>query len=107
MPTDFLQFVAEVAEDAVSFDGDVVAIASRARAGDKDAVAELIRAYAAIAVLTGIRLRPRWLRMPDAAQEAMIVLLRLIEGGSTTIEAELPSAIRESFAGLREPPSHS
>jgi hypothetical protein len=47
---DFLRFVTQAAEDAVTFDGDAAAIASRAREGDKDAVAELTRAYAAMAV---------------------------------------------------------
>ena len=103
-PADFLRFVTQAAEDAVNFDGDVVALASRARDGDKDAVAELIRAYAALAVLTGIRLRPHWLPMPDAAQEAMLVLGRLIEDGSTTIAVELPSAIGATFSGFRKPP---
>jgi hypothetical protein len=102
-PADFLQFVTKAAEDAVNFDGDAVAMAARARDGDKDAVAELTRAYAAIAVLTSIRLRPPWLPVPDAAQEAMLVLRRLIEDGSTTIAAGLPLAIGESFAELTEP----
>jgi hypothetical protein len=106
IPSEFLHFVTEVAEDAVNFDGDVVAMGLRARVGDKEAVAGLIRAYAAIAVLTGIRLRPLWLPVPDAAQEAMLVLRRLIEDGSTTIAAELPSAIGATFAGFRRPPDH-
>jgi hypothetical protein len=101
---DFLRFVTQAAEDAVTFDGDAAAIASRAREGDKDAVAELTRAYAAMAVLTGIRLRPSWLPMPDAAQEAMLVLRVLIEDGSTAIAAELPAAIEATFAGFRRPP---
>ena len=103
-PADFLRFVTQAAEDAVNFDGDAVAMASRARDGDEEAVAELTRAYAAIAVLRGTRLRPHWLPVPDAAQEAMLVLRRLIDDGSTTIAAELPSAIRATFAGFREPP---
>jgi hypothetical protein len=69
----------------------------------KDAVEQLTRAYAPIAVLTGVRLRPRWLPIPDAAQEAILVLRRLIENGSTTIAAGLPLAIGESFAELTEP----
>jgi hypothetical protein len=100
---EFLQFVTGAAEDAVGFDGNVVALAARARDRDKDAAAQLMRAYAAIAVLTGIRLRPRWLRVPDAAQEAMLVLGRLIDDGSTTIAAELPSAIGARFARLGPP----
>jgi hypothetical protein len=103
VPADFVHFVTQAAEDAVNFDGDVVAIASAARAGDKDAIAELTRAYAAIAVLTGIGLRPPWLQLPDAAQEAMLVLRRLIDAGSTTIAAELSSAIAARFRGLRPP----
>ena len=102
-PADFLQFVTQAAEDAVNFDGDAVAMAARAQDGDRDAAEELTRAYAAIAVLTGVRLRPRWLPIPDAAQEAMLVLRRLIENGSTTIAAELPSAIGATFARLRRP----
>jgi hypothetical protein len=102
-PADFLQFVTKAAEDAVNFDGDAVAMAARARDGDRDAVEELTRAYAAIAVLTGIRLRPPWLPVPDAAQEAMLVLRRLIEDGSTMIATELPSAIGATFARLRRP----
>jgi hypothetical protein len=99
-PADFLRFITQAAEEAVTFDGDVVALASGARNGDNDAVAELIRAYAAIACLTGIRLRPSWLPMPDAAQEAMLVLRRLIVEGSITIATELPSAIA---ANVRSP----
>jgi hypothetical protein len=76
---DFIESVTQAAEDAVNFDGDAVAFASSARGGDKEAVADLVRAYAAIAVLTGVRLRPPWLPTPDAGQEAMLVLLRLIE----------------------------
>jgi hypothetical protein len=98
---DFMEFVTRAAEDAVNFDGDAVALASAARGGDKDAVAHLARAYAAIAVLTGVRLRPPWLPVPDAGQEAMLVLLRLIEDGSTTIAADLPSAIEATFTKLR------
>jgi hypothetical protein len=103
-PAEFLQFVTEIAEDAVNFDGDEVELATRARNGEKTAVAELTSAYGAIAVLTAVRLRPRWLPAADAAQEAMIVLRRLIEDGPTTIAVELPSAIRTTFAGLRKPP---
>jgi len=100
---DFMQFVTQAAEDAVNFDGDAVAIASAARGGDKDAAANLTRAYAAIALLTGIRLRPPWLQVPDAAQEALLVLRRLIEEGSTTIATDLPSAIEATFKGFRPP----
>jgi hypothetical protein len=60
-------------------------------------------AYAAIAALTGIRLRPLGLPAPDAAQEAILVLRRFIDDGSTTIAAELPSAIAAKFRGLRPP----
>jgi hypothetical protein len=100
---DFIESVIQAAEDAVNFDGDAVALASSARGGDKEAVADLVRAYAAIAVLTGVRLRPPWLPIPDAGQEAMLVLLRLIEDGSTTIAVDLPSAIESTFMGLRPP----
>jgi hypothetical protein len=100
-PAEFMEFVTQAAEDAVNFDGDEVALASAARSGDKDAVADLTRAYAAIAVLMGVRLRPTWLKVPDAGQEAMLVLLRLIEDGSTTIAADLPSAIEATFTWLR------
>jgi hypothetical protein len=100
---DFIESVTQAAEDAVNFEGDAVALASSARGGDKEAVADLVRAYAAIAVLTGVRLRPPWLPIPDAGQEAMLVLLRLIEDGSTTIAVDLPSAIEATFMGLRPP----
>ena len=100
---DFMQFVTQAAEDAVNFDGDAVAMGSAARDGDKDAVADLTRAYAAIAVLTGVRLRPPWLQIADAGQEAMLVLRRLIEDGSTTIAVDLPSAIEATFTRLRPP----
>jgi hypothetical protein len=98
---EFMEFVTQAAEDAVTFDGDPVALASAARGGDKDAVANIVRAYGAIAVLTGVRLRPPWLPIPDAGQEARLVLPRLIEDGSTTIAADLPSAIEATFAKLR------
>lgn len=88
---DFLQFVTQAVEDAVTFDGDAATMASRAREGDKDAVTELTRAYATIGVLSGIRLRPSWLP-------------RLIQEGPTAIAVELPAAIEATFAGFREPP---
>jgi hypothetical protein len=100
---DFLQFVTQAAEDAVSFDDDAAVMALRARQGDRDAVAKLTRAYAAVAVLMGIRLRPPWLSKPDAAQEAMLVLGRLVEGGSERIAAELPAAIEGTYAGMNPP----
>jgi hypothetical protein len=81
-PTDFLRFVTETAEDAVQFDGDEFELAHRARNGDVTAVAELSSAYRAIAVLTAVRMRPLWLLAPDAAQEAMLVLDRLVRDGS-------------------------
>ena len=98
-----MEFVTRAAEDAVNFSGDAVALASAARQGDEDAVANLTHAFAAIAVLTGIRLRPPWLPAPDAGQEAMLVLRRLIEDGSSTIVVDLPSAIQATFMGLRPP----
>jgi hypothetical protein len=100
-PAEFMEFVTQAAEDAVNFDGDEVALASAARGGDKDAAANLVRAYAAIAVLMGVRLRPPWLPIPDAGQEAMLVLRRFIEDGSTSIAADLPSAIEAAFEKLR------
>jgi hypothetical protein len=102
-PTEFLRFVTEAAEDAVKFDGDEVQLTHRARSGDEIAVAELSNAYRAIAVLTALRLRPLWLPAPDAAQEAILVLGRLVKDGSTTIAVELPLAIRKTFAGFQSP----
>jgi hypothetical protein len=61
---DFMEFVTLAAENAVNFDGDAVALASAARDGDKNAVENLVRAYSALAVLTGIRLRPLGSRSP-------------------------------------------
>ena len=71
------------------------------------AIKELSSAYRAIAVLTALRLRPLWLPMPDAGQEAMLVLDRVVKDGSTTIAIDLPLAIRKMF-GLRPPdaPDH-
>jgi len=100
---DVLRFVTETTEDAVKFDGDEVELAQRARNGDMTAVKELSRGYRAIAVLTALRLRPLWLPAPDAAQEAMLVLDRLVKDGSTTIAVDLPLAIRKTFSGLRPP----
>jgi hypothetical protein len=102
-PTEFLRFVTQTAEDAVKFDGDEIEFAHRARDGDVTAVKELSNAYRAIAVLTALRLRPRWLPAPDAGQEAMLVLDRLVKDGSTTIAIDLPLAIQKTFAGLRPP----
>jgi hypothetical protein len=102
-PTEFLRFVTETAEDAIKFDGDEGQLAHRARSGDEIAVAELSSAYRGIAVLTAVRLRPPWLPAPDAAQEAMLVLDRLVKDGSTTIAVELPVAIRQKFAALQPP----
>jgi hypothetical protein len=104
---EFMEFVIQAAEDAVNFHGDAVGLASAARGGDKDAIAYLARAYGAIAVLMGVRLRPPWLPVPDAGQEAMVVLLRLIEDGSTTIAADLPPAIEATFTKLRPPDNGS
>jgi hypothetical protein len=103
-PPEFRQFVSEASQEAVDFDGDEVGLAARARNGDETAVAELMRAYAALAVLTALRLQPTWLPASDAAQEAMIALQRLIEAGSTTIAVELPSVIQTTFGRLSKPP---
>ena len=100
---EFVRFVTETAEDAVKFDGDEVELAHRAGTGDVTAVKELSSAYRAIAVLTAMRLRPPWLPRPDAAQEATLVLDRLVNDGSTTIAVELPLAIQKTFAGFRLP----
>jgi hypothetical protein len=99
----FAQFVSQAVADALSFEGDTVALASRARDGDKDAARELSSAYRAVAVLTAMRLRPPWLARPDAAQEATLVLDRLVKDGSTTIAVELPLAIQKTFAAFRPP----
>jgi hypothetical protein len=40
---------------------------------------------------------------PDAGQEAILVLDRLVKDGSTTIAIDLPLAIRKTFAGVRPP----
>jgi putative hemolysin len=100
---EFQQFVAQLAEDAVKFRGDEADLAARAREGDQAAVAELTSAYRAIAVLTGLRLRPLWLSEPDAAQEAIIVLNHMVEVGSTTIALDLPAAIATTYGRLRRP----
>jgi len=105
-PPEFRQFVIEVAQEAVDFDGDEVELAARARNGDETAVAELMRAYAALAVLTALRLQPTWLPAPDAAQEALVALRRHVEAGSTTIAVDLPSVIQATFERLRESPDH-
>jgi hypothetical protein len=101
---EFQRYVDEMVRAALAFEGDVPTLAPRARDGDRKAVDELVRAYAALAVITGIRLRPSWLPVPDATQEAMVVLLRLIETGSTSIETELPVAVGATMAGLTKPP---
>jgi hypothetical protein len=49
-PRILIRFVTQAAEDAVTFDSDPVAMAAAAHGGDVDAVANLTRAYAAIAV---------------------------------------------------------
>jgi hypothetical protein len=103
IPAEVLRFVTETAEDAVKFDGDEVELAHRARNGDMTAIKELSSAYRAIAFLTALRLRPLWLPVPDAGQEAMLVLDRLVKDGSRTIATDLPLAIRKIFAGLRPP----
>ena len=90
----------EAVVDAVNFDGDVTALASRAHEGDQGAISELTRAYAALAVLTGIRLRPAWLSQEDAAQEAMLVLTGIVGLGTERIAAELPGAIEARFDAL-------
>ena len=99
----FAQFVSQAVADALNFNGDTVALATRARDGDEDAAKRLSSAYRAIAVLTALRLRPLWLPAPDAAQEATLVLDHLVEDGSTAIAVELPLAIRKAFARLRPP----
>jgi len=102
-PTEFLRFINETAEFAVKFDGDEVGLSRRARDGDLTAIKELSNAYSAIAVLTALRLRPPWLPAPDAGQEAMLVLDRLVKDGSRTIAIDLPLAIRKTFTGLGPP----
>jgi hypothetical protein len=98
------EFLTEAAREAADFDGDEADLAARARDGDRAAISGFTRAYAALAVLAGLRLRPTWLPAPDAGQEAMIVLKRLVECGSTTIAVELPANVQEMFEGLRKPP---
>jgi len=102
-PTEFLRFINETAEFAVKFDGDEVGLSRRTRDGDLTAIKELSNAYSAIAVLTALRLRPPWLPAPDAGQEAMLVLDRLVKDGSRTIAIDLPLAIRKTFTGLGPP----
>jgi hypothetical protein len=98
-----VQFVLQAVPDALNFDGDATALASQAQEGDQAAISELTRAHAALAVLTGIRLRPSWLSKEDAAQEAMLVLRDIVEGGSERIAMELPGAIEARFAALEKP----
>jgi hypothetical protein len=100
-----VQFVLHAVSDALNFDGDATALASQAHDGNQDAISELTRAHAALAVLTGIRLRPAWLLKEDAAQEAMLVLRDIVEGGSERITVELPGAIEARFAALEKKPS--
>jgi hypothetical protein len=97
-----LEFVMEAVVDAVNFDGDVAALASRAQKGDQGAISEFTRVYAALAVLTGIRLRPAWLSQEDAAQEAMLVLMGIVKRGTARIAAELPGAIEAKFDALEK-----
>ena len=97
-----LQFVMETVVDAVNFDGDLT-VASRAQEGDQGAISELTRAFAALAVLTGILLRPAWLSKEDAAQEAMLVLMGIVKRGTKRIAAELPGAIEARFDALEKP----
>jgi hypothetical protein len=100
-----LQFVIEAVADAVNFDGDAAALASQAQEGDQGAISELTRAHAALAVLTGLHFRPAWLSKEDAAQEAILVLRRIVEDVSQRIAAELPGAIEARFAALEKPKS--
>jgi hypothetical protein len=93
-----LQFVIEAVADAVNFDGDAAALASQAQEGDQGAISELTRAHAALAVLTGLHFRPAWLSKEDAAQEAILVLRRIVEDVSQRIAAELPGAVEARFA---------
>jgi hypothetical protein len=98
-----VQFVLHAVSDALNFDGDATALASQVQDGDQDAISELTRAHAALAVLAGIGLRPAWLSKEDAAQEAMLVLRDIVEGGSERIAVELPGAIEARFAALEKP----
>ena len=97
---EFLDDLLEATRLGVDFDGDVAHLASRARDGDQEAVDKLMTAYWSVAVLLGIRMRPTSLRIPDAAQEAVVVLQRMIRAGSTTIEVDLAPAIRRTFESL-------
>jgi hypothetical protein len=101
---EFHEFLNEAAREAADFDGDEIELAVRARHGDRAAVSELITVYLALAVLTGLRLRPSWLAAPDAGQEAIIVFQRLVESGTRRIAVELPSAIQARFARMKQPP---
>ena len=103
-PAEFREFVTEAAREAADFHGDEVELAARVGDGDSAALAELMGAYGALAVLTGLRLRSSRLSAPDAAQEAMLVLRNLIEAGSTTIALDLPSAVQATFERLKKAP---
>ncbi|MEP6665556.1 MAG: hypothetical protein ABJA81_03815 [Nocardioidaceae bacterium] len=102
-PPEFLEALLDGARMAVEFDGDVVALTTRAHDGDPEALDDLVVAYWSIAALLGVRLRPIWLPPPDAAQEAVLVLQHLIEVGSSNIEADLAPAISRTFEALQRP----
>jgi hypothetical protein len=101
--SEFVEAFVEGTKLALHFDGDVVALWARARDGEEAAVRELVDAYWVLAAVIGIRLRPRWLRPSDAAQEGVLVLMRLVEEGSSTIVQDLGTKIAESFGRLKEP----
>lgn len=101
--SEFVAGLVEGTKRAVNFNGDVGALLARVRDGEEAAGQELVGAYWVLAALIGVRLRPHWLTPPDAAQEAVLVLRRLVEGGSSTIGQDLGREIAEAFGTLREP----
>lgn len=85
-------------------DVDIEDLLSRAGAGDVSAQDQLIKGNAELAGLLALRLRPSWLREPDAMQEGIIVLTNLVESGDRDLFTKLGPAIDSVFKGMHPGP---
>jgi DNA-directed RNA polymerase sigma subunit (sigma70/sigma32) len=73
----------------------------RTRAGDTDARKQLIESHLELAALLGWKLRPNSMPAVDAAQEANVILIRLIDDPECPTPAvALGPALDEFFRGL-------
>ena len=84
--------------------GDVDGLLARARAGDAESKRRLIEGHLELTAMLAWSLRPVWLAPIDAAQEANLILVRLIEDQTCPVPlAELIPALDDFFRNLPQP----